>query len=72
MQFQMHLPKPHCHNSNVLYNMQTIPMRTFLVTFVPQSSPLLRLSMKHVLILASIVALHSSSILAGDKSKVTK
>lgn len=66
------IKKTLCHNANILQNKQTIPTQTFLVTFVPQSFTLLPVSMKHVLILASRVALHSSSILAGDKSKVTK
>lgn len=72
LQFLMNLAKPHCLTANVLRNMQTIPTKTFLVTFVPQSFTLLLLSVKHALIPASRAAFHSSSILAGDKSKVTK
>lgn len=68
----MHLAKPHFRDENVLHNKQTIPTQTFLVTFVPQSFTLLPLGMKHILILASGTAFHSSTILAVDKSKVTQ
>lgn len=70
--FSIRLAKPHFKDEKVFHNKQTIPTQTFLVAFVPQSFTLLPLSMKHVLILASGTAFHSSPVLAGDKSKVTQ
>lgn len=61
--------KHHFTMQMMFCNMQRIPTE---MTFVPQSFPLSPLSKKQVLILASRAAFHFSSILAGDKSKVTK